>query len=216
MDNLDAIDTMLQTTFPTVMVPTNSPLPRLGVYGHRFLAASNGLWIEVRRHWLHAILPIALQDKVTMPYGGVSEEATIVSIPYEMIEAFKQYATSQLPNECAAHIIQNTRTGVMRLQILNAVSAGHGHVNVLIDPLEPDEVMVLDIHSHGFHNVYFSKTDDIDDKAGVKLAAVIGFDKLSGTADMAYRCKAVFRLCVLGHYTNLQPRLVDTQYQFSI
>lgn len=216
MTNLSSRDTLFQTSFPTVMVPLDTPLVPLQVTGHRFLSAANGLWMEVKQAWLHAIVPLAVQERVPMPYGRMMQHANIVSIPQSLIASFRDHAKAQLPNECAAHIIMDRETGAMRLQILKEVSAGMGHVKVTIDPLTSSEVLVLDLHSHGYYKPFFSATDDRDDQHGVKLAAVISFNAQYGGQHNGPQNTAIFRLCLNGVFLDLTPRFADGFYHFSL
>jgi len=52
MDN-NMLDAALQTACPTLMVPKYAELPAMDKPGQRFLSASDGLWIEIRRPWMH-------------------------------------------------------------------------------------------------------------------------------------------------------------------
>ena len=216
MTDLHPSDAMLQKMVPTVMVPLNGIQEPLSTVGHRFLAGADGLWMEVRQTWLHAVVPLALQYSVPMPYGRLRQTALIKSIPYELIRAFQDFARDQLPNECAAHIILNNETGTMRLQKLQSISAGRGHVNVVIEPLSDQEVLVLDIHSHGYFAPKFSGVDDRDDCMGVKLAGVISFIRTDKLHNDPPRCTAVFRLCLNGKYIGVLPECRDNHYHFSI
>lgn len=216
MADLHPSDAMLQKMVPTVMVPLNGMHEPLLSVGHRFLAGVNGLWLEVRQTWLHAVVPLALQSVVPMPYGRLRQTALIKSIPYELIKAFQDFARDQLPNECAAHIILNNETGTMRLERLISPSVGRGHVDYVIAPLAQHEVLVLDIHSHGYFAPKFSLKDDQDDCMGVKLAGVISFIRTHKLHNDPPRCTAVFRLCLNGKYIGVLPECSDNHYHFSI
>lgn len=203
---------MLQQQFPTVMVPAKQALETLSKDGHRFLMAKNGVWLDIKRPWLLATVPVATNLPVPLPYGELVAKALINPVPYELIKAFQEFARTQLPNECAAHIILNKTTGGMRLKTLKPTSAGAGHVDFNIDPLDSDEVLVLDIHSHGYFDVFFSDKDNLDDKGDVKIAGVIGFS----TREPENGCKGLFRLCLNGLFLQLQVELKDGHYHFSL
>lgn len=216
MADLHTADAILQKVVPTVMVPLHGAFDSLSTVGHRFLASANGLWLEVCQSWLHVVVPMALQCVVPMPYGRLTPQMEMTAIPYALMKQFQEFARTQLPNECAAHIIFNNETGMMRLQILRSVSAGRGHVDVVIDPLSQDEVLVLDIHSHGYFAPKFSGTDDKDDCMGVKLAGVISFIRTDTLPNDPPRCTAVFRLCLNGKYVPVMPELKYNEYHFSL
>jgi PRTRC genetic system protein A len=57
--SLDVRDRLVQQHAPTIMVPTHSDLAPLTAAGHRYLAAADGLWLELRRPWLHMVWPIS-------------------------------------------------------------------------------------------------------------------------------------------------------------
>lgn len=67
---MNKLDQNLQFLCPTVMVPRFEQLQPLDANGHRFLAAGDGLWIEVKRSWLNARMPIA-SSPLRLPYGMV-------------------------------------------------------------------------------------------------------------------------------------------------
>lgn len=210
---LSPVDTLLQKQFPTLMVPIHQLLEKLTIPGHRFLMAKNGLFMEVMRSWLHAIVPLCSQSKVAFPYGIVKSTVAISSVPAYLINEFSDYAKTQLPNECAGHIIFNKTTGQWKMIPLTAVEVSRDMIDFTIEPLAIDEECILDIHSHGFHNVYFSSVDDVDDDNSVKLAGVIGFS-LDENEDL--HCKALFRLCLNGVFATLKCKEVSDQYEFSV
>lgn len=206
--SLNTIDTILQSQFPTLMVPIHETWNPLNTVGHRFLMASNGIWLEMKRAWLYARVLLASQTSVPMPYGGLEQCVTIAQVPRLLLQSFQEYAQSKLPNECAARIILNTSTQQMRLQLLESNDVGTGHINYKLDSLPSEEVTVLDIHSHGFHPVYFSgpasipQTDDADDIGETKIAGVIGFMK--NQKGEVVPSEALFRLCLNGLFLTLQ------------
>lgn len=80
--------------------------------------------------------------------------------------------------------------------MLEETSVGPGHVNVNLPTLEEDEHMVMDLHSHGLTEAFFSRTDNKDDRGATKIAGVIGnLDKPEVTAS--------FRLCANGMFVSL-------------
>ena len=80
--------------------------------------------------------------------------------------------------------------------MLEETSVGLGHVSVNLPTLEEDEHMVMDLHSHGLTEAFFSRTDNKDDRGATKIAGVIGnLDKPEATAS--------FRLCANGMFVPL-------------
>lgn len=195
---MDMRDQALQSVAPTVMVPRFTELEPMAKPGHRFLMASNGLWLEVMRPWLHLRLPLALQDSVAMPYGEVSRliDLEFGKIPRFLVQVFEEMAQKAMPNETSACITWNEETGQLRLKPLKEIHAGPSHVHYERPQLGEKEHLVVDLHSHGAHPAYFSSQDDQDDKGDVKIAGVVGScDKTNPTME--------FRLCALGMYIPL-------------
>ncbi len=196
---MDSRDVALQSVMPTVMVPRFSELEELDTSGNRILMASNGVWLEVCRTWLYARMPIAPPALIPVPYGEVSAELRFGfgKLPTAMVSQFIELARIRSPNECAAWIVWNQRTGKWSLRMLEERSVGPGHVEVVRPALAEDEHMILDLHSHGLSDAYFSSTDDYDDGRGeVKIAGVIGnLNKPEVTAS--------FRLCANGVFVSL-------------
>ena len=81
--------------------------------------------------------------------------------------------------------------------MLEETSVGPGHVKVNLPTLEEDEHMVMDLHSHGLTDAFFSRTDNKDDaEVRLKIAGVIGnLDKPEVTTS--------FRLCANGVFVPL-------------
>jgi PRTRC genetic system protein A len=195
---MDARDIALQSVTPTVMVPRFTELTNLTEPGQRILMAANGIWLEVRRAWLYVRLPVAKLLNCPVPYGDVQEamQFRFGKLPRTVVTQFIELARVRSPNECAAWVIWNERTDSWRLQMLEEISVGHGHVEVNLPKLADDEHLVIDLHSHGTFDAFFSPTDDNDDKGECKFAGVIG--NLDGE-----QVTTAFRLCVNGQFISI-------------
>ena len=195
---MDSRDVALQSVMPTVMVPRYSELEELATAGDRILMAANGVWLEVCRAWLYARVLVAKPSIIPVPYGQVSEVMRFGfgKLPRAMVAQFIEQARARCPNECAAWVVWNQRTNEWRLMMLEETSVGPGHVNVNLPTLKEDEHMVMDLHSHGLTEAFFSRTDNKDDRGATKIAGVIGnLDKPEATAS--------FRLCANGVFVPL-------------
>lgn len=202
-------DQILQQTCPTIMVPRFSELEPLATSGHRFLVASDGLWMEVRRPWLHAMLPVALQHGVAMPYGTVRPRINFLcgAVPRTLLHQFSPEAVRNMPNECGAWIVWSEHTGEFRYQSLTATSSGIGHLNIDRPALEEGEHLVVDMHSHGELPAFFSSTDDRDDAGEVKLSFVLGS---LGSEDVSSK----IRLCLNGLFVEAADLLENSNLTF--
>lgn len=195
---IDKRDLALQTLTPSVMVPKFSELQKLEQSGHRFLTASDGLWMEVKRPWLELCVPLAQQYVVNMPYGQLKEKMqfNFGTLPIVFLNKFLQEAIDHLPNECAAWFIWHEDTEQMRFEMLVADSATSGSITYQCPVLEDGEHLIADIHSHGDGHAFFSFQDNDDDRTEVKIAVVVGnVDTDMPTMKM--------RLCANGYFIDL-------------
>ncbi len=190
---LDPRDTILQNLCPTVMVPRFTPLAPLHGPGHRFLAAADGLWLEVQRPWLRLVWPLCSQTDVKMPYGEVQQtiELAFDRVPEHFIRRFIDDAKEEHPNECGAWLVWNEQMERLEYRKLCSVSATCASLEVDRPALLSHEHLAVDLHSHGGElSAFFSPEDDRDDVGEVKVSIVIGNVKSDGiTVEM--------RLCAL-------------------
>ncbi|WP_454875575.1 PRTRC system protein A [Paraburkholderia xenovorans] len=190
---MNALDAVLQKSFPSVMVPRNDAVPPLTAAGERLLIAANGIWLEVFRPWIRVVRCIARYDvRTAIPYGQVAESTELLcgAVPGEHVAAFYRMARAALPNEAGAWIVWNQHSGQFRTVSLPSLSHGPGHLRYERPPLDDGESVVVDCHSHGSGEAFFSRTDNDDDRHDVKLALVLG--NCDRSPSMA------FRLCVKG------------------
>lgn len=195
---LDKRDAALQTLTPSVMVPKYGDLEPMGQSGQRYLLASDGLWVEVKRAWLDLVVPLANQYVMPMPYGVLKQKMqfNFGTLPTSFLRKFINEARAHLPNECAAWFIWDEETGMMRFEMLEANRASSGSIEYLCPELEEGEHLVADIHSHGTTPAFYSFQDNDDDRTEVKLAIVVGnVDTDTPSIKM--------RLCANGYFSEL-------------
>jgi PRTRC genetic system protein A len=194
---MNPIDIALQTVAPTVMVPRHEPFQPLQHNGHRFLAAADGLWLEARRPWLYLCWPLASQTKVAMPYGRLETKLEVVPVLKQIFDQFIDMAQEACPLECAAWVVWNEHTKEQRLLPMVATSATTGSVHFDRPRLAEGEHLLLDLHSHGRLDAFFSGQDDRDDRGEFKLSGVLG--RLHREIGVVGK----FRLCANGLYVKL-------------
>jgi PRTRC genetic system protein A len=192
---MNTIDSLLQTSFPSVMVPMRESVVALDRPGERLLIAADGVYLEVVRSWIRVVRRIAKYDFPTaIPYGRV-EPATqqlCGPVPPQLIAEFRAMARKGYPIEIMAWIVWNASTDAFRIVQLEAESQGPGHIDGYQRPdLAEGEHLVVDCHSHGMNAAYFSSTDDEDDAFDVKFAFVLGECRSD-------RPSTAFRLCAKG------------------
>lgn len=192
-------DIALQSAMPTVMAPRFSPLDELDLPGRRLVMAENGTWLETRREWLYSRLQVGQPCPVPLPYGQVTEALrfSFGKLPRAIIAQFIEHAREQLPNECAARVIWNSHTSQWTLKRRDdVISVSPGHVNMHLPPLGEREHLIMDLHSHGITEAFFSRTDNKDDRGEVKISGVVG--NLEGG-----EVTTAFRLCLAGVFVSL-------------
>lgn len=192
------MDMALLAAAPVAAVPRYTPFHPLQDNGHRFLLAEGGLYLEVRRPWLHYIHPLAKQADVTIPYGAIQGKCELdfgsIGSALAQMKEFAAKAKADAPIEAAASLLWNHQEKAWRIEypeIVGEASAGHIQYRQ-VEPA-PDESLAIDLHSHGHIEAFFSSTDNEDDRGAVKISAVFGnLDTAAPTV--------AFRLCVLGLY----------------
>ncbi|CAE6963393.1 PRTRC system protein A [Paraburkholderia domus] len=188
-------DSLLQMSFPSVMVPTRESVAAFDRPGERLLIATDGVYLEVVRPWIRVVRRIARYDVPTaIPYGRVEAvtQQLCGPVPPQLIAEFRSMARTGHPIEVMAWIVWNALTGAFRIVQLKAKSQGAGHIEGYQRPdLADGEHLIVDCHSHGAYGAYFSPTDDKDDAFDVKFAFVLG--------DCGHeRLSTAFRLCAKG------------------
>lgn len=188
---IDPRDRALQAVMPAVMVPRFSQVDFPDTPGDRYLVASDGLWLDVRRSWLHVRLPVSL-SKIALPYGSVEPILSCTPrVGSGLIRRFVEWAAMAAPNETAAYITHDAVSGSYTLHRAVIRDSGPGHVQYELPALDENEELAVDLHSHGDLPAFFSPQDDRDDHGAVKLAIVVGACR-SATPQVRAR------LCCLG------------------
>ena len=194
----DPRDAAVQATCPVRAVPRYGDLP-VHASGQRMLLAGNGLFVQMKTPWLDCTTRVA-EAGMRLPFGSLDETISFAFgvIPVGLLERFIEQARLALPNETAGALIFNVRTGGLRLAMHEAVAAGPAHVSYRIEELPDDELLAVDLHSHGRLPAFWSAEDDRDDQ-GVRVCGVFGnLDRERPTAR--------FRLVLNGLFKDLvQP-----------
>lgn len=172
----DRRDEILQRHSPMVLVPRHGTFEPLATNGHRYLAASNGLWLEVRRPWLYLRQLIA-DSFIDLPYGDID---TALRFEWDRLELdtlinrFRADAALAMPAECAGWGVWDADTQRLEYLPIDPTDATPGSVTFERPRLLGHQHFAVDLHSHGRTPAYFSTTDNTDDDGEVKLAIVVG------------------------------------------
>lgn len=169
-------DNVVLEAFPLLAVPSSGTVPANSRNGLRYLVARDGLYKEVTTPWLRAVLPCSPAVLGTTPYGPLvpGVELTCGTLPLDLIREFTAHARGALPNETTAVLAWNWARGSWRLVHREEESASRARVVYREARLEEEEVLVVDLHSHGDEDAFFSAEDDRDDAGGIKISAVVG------------------------------------------
>ncbi len=197
---IDPRDAILQRHSPLVIVGRHgdSGFEALGKNRHRYLACSDGLWLELRRPWLYLAQPIA-PSEISLPYGDWMPEMRFAWMRSELtgvLMQFTAHARAALPNEHGGFGIFDERFGSLVYRGAVIDDATPGSLSYRRPVLKDYEHLAVDLHSHGRGPAGFSIVDDEDDAGEVKLAIVAGN---LHERDPSY----AVRLCALGLFLDV-------------
>jgi PRTRC genetic system protein A len=186
---LSPLDAAIQSSCPTVLAPHQGELPPLRA-GKRLILAADGLYLEVRSTSLHVLQRIAV---LQTPYGTVAPFVRLACgpIPRDLLRRATEAAAATRV-EVAFAIVADGQGGYALVQPeVHSASASH----ITYADALPDDLLVLDIHSHGEGAAFFSSTDNASDLArpGPYIALVIG--RCSTAPEIAARLVAPPWLC---------------------
>lgn len=196
----DMADEYIAKLTPAVVMPRSGAIPPLEVAGHRYLVTQQGLHLEVRREWVHAVLPLA-SSTVPLPFGagpaGAQVKLLCGPVPRSLLTDFVDLAREAMPAETAAWVIWHSHSRRFKLLPLRALKASAALVHYERPELDPGWHLVLDLHSHPTWPAIFSRQDDEDDSASgeVKLCGVLAYPSTSPSW--------CFRLAAGGVFHNL-------------
>lgn len=193
------LDQAILAVTPVVVAPKFGVLENIGTNAQRYIVGAEGLFLEVRRPWLHVVHRVAATSaSAPTPYGAVRESTKILCgiPPAAMLERFMHECVEEAPDEHAAWITWHERTGQFRYRPNSGVATPDS-ITFQRPELEEGEWCVLDMHSHGNGHAFFSGQDDRDDFGEVKQALVLG----RVLANPSF----IGRLCVLGNFIRFNP-----------
>lgn len=192
---MDKRDLVLQLSMPTVSAPMYSTFEASNRSGERIVVAGNGLFIEITRVWGHFIRRIG-DHSMQLPFGEIQEVTTlhVPPLPRHLLAAFNTHAQVNAHTEVGASIVWRVSTNAFRLVLSTPTRSTGDLLDYEIPPLEADEHLVVDLHSHSRHRAFFSPQDDKDDKFAVKFSYVVGNCNLAvPTMEMRLCLKGIFQ-----------------------
>lgn len=194
---LDVRDIALQQSCPVIAAPKFGPLPPME-NGQRIVVARNGVFVQVKRAWLDCLERIGEINRcLPLPYGDIAPSVrfSFGVIPVKLLHDFVTAGRTALPNEIAGGLIYSERTATLRLELYEPIDSSPDRIDYRMPTLMHDEILCVDLHTHGKGRAFFSPTDNEDDRS-VKVAGVFGnLDREQPSA--------AFRLVVNGLYKRL-------------
>ena len=140
--------------------------------GQRVIVARNGVFLQVKRDWLDCVERLGgIDAAMPLPYGKMTPSVcfTLGTIPIALLDAFIAAGRAGLPNEIAGGLIYSARRSTLRLAIYEPLHGTAHGIAYRMPPLDGDESIAVDLHTHGVLPAFWSATDDMDDRS-VKVA----------------------------------------------
>lgn len=145
--------------------------------GHGLAIGRDGVMLILRRPWLELDVPVTPAIAAYLPYGSVGPARADLRcglIPAQLLAQIVGHFRAALPNEAAAFVIWNERSGEFALNLPAIDEATPSRLVYRTPALPADWHVVCDVHSHGRGAAFFSSTDDTDDLHATKLSLVLG------------------------------------------
>lgn len=167
------MDKALASASPVYTMAHDGTLPVLPTDGRGYLLARNTLFVIGRGCGFTALIPVESLSTPT-PFGAAEAGVYFdhAPPPRNLVRAAANKAVATSPTEWAGAIVGNDH-GEYELQSVGVSSASPGHVTYGRSTYD-DAALVLDMHSHGAGDPYFSDDDDYSDAEGVHIAVVFG------------------------------------------
>lgn len=181
---------------PALMMPRFGDLPDLGENERRYVLAHDGVYLQARSPVMQVCLRMT-KTACCLPFGVLQEKVLLTGglMPAGILADLSARAVAASPKEWAAFVVWDGAKH--RVVEPEKISYSGSHISYLRPTDEQAGTVVLDIHSHGEHEAFFSATDDRSDLDGVYFACVLGNCK------SAERVNLVSRIVVDGFYYNL-------------
>lgn len=211
MEPNDALEQAVLAASPLAAAPRQGALPPLAAWQHRYIAAAGGLYFEAATPHYQLLAQYAGlgDDAPALPYGELEPKFTFLGggLPGELFQELCKRALERATTEGAWLVLDSLPQG-LKLTVPNQVSAGSGHVEYTTAEY-PAEKLVVDVHSHGSFEAFFSSTDDASED-GAYVAMVFG-----KTLDME-QLEVVARACFYGRTFPLDLSWEGGKLRFSI
>ncbi len=177
------LDASLKCELPLLEVGVYTPFKPLSEPGARLLLTADGLMLESCNGVFHAITSMGQYDSpVRLPYGKVKTGVDVLDADAAQrlqayIREFLAIAAKHAPKEILMLVVKAPG------KPMRSIHASLNETNASLDyqdwvHMDDDENVILDIHSHGAFESFFSPTDNRDDtrfRGNLKVSCVIGY-----------------------------------------
>jgi len=173
---INTLDHILQSHFPTVMVPKYEDLSSCEQGKSRLLVARDGLYFDTNLPWGEFTKKL-FASPAPFPYGTVSERDTMEISARQVLSLIKKHMLDDIIRSAFNDLEWFGAVawdGNKLLPVTPDFSASACAVEYSYETLPSDILIVADIHSHGCGRAFFSDRDNRDDESGMKMAFVVG------------------------------------------
>lgn len=176
-----------------------SVLPPSDALFYQYVIAQNGVFVRAENDFVSACIPVMRLKDATAPIRGLQPlsswvQLKIPQIPLTLLETVIADAQVSAENgrldETLSYVVW--RNG--RYRLIKPADQQATPNSVVSEIVEPGEMVVMDLHSHGAAPPYFSPTDDRDETR-LRYYGVIG--------NLRTASQWRFRLGIYGHWTEI-------------
>ena len=177
------LDASLKSELPLLEVGVYTPFVPLREPGTRLLLTADGLMLESCNGVYHAITAMGdYASPVRLPYGKVKSGVNVLDADaanrlQTYIREFLAIAAKHAPKEILMLVVKAPGRPMRSIHAsINETTASLNYQDWV--HMNDDEHVILDIHSHGEFEAFFSPTDNDDDtrfRGNLKVSCVIGY-----------------------------------------
>lgn len=189
-------DHALLSVAPVVPMPLSGEILPVERGRRRYVVARDGLYVQARTGALDITLRMA---PLQLRHVGELSESIVLpgsELPRELFQEMQLHAIAAHPQEWAALVHWHPSERRYVLTVPEVVEHSCSEITYQTTQLDRDW-LVLNIHSHGDSDAYFSHQDNHSDQFGVYFASVLGHCQSERTI------RPMTRLVVDGHFFSL-------------
>lgn len=174
-------------------------LPPSDALFYQYVIAQNGVFVRAENEFVSACIPVTHLKEATAPIRGLQPlggwvRLKIPQIPLNLLETVMADAQVSAENGRLDETLSYVTWRNGRYRLIKPADQQATPNSVISEMVEPGEMVVMDLHSHGAAPPYFSPTDDRDETR-LRFYGVIG----SLRATPQWR----FRLGIYGHWLEM-------------